>query len=206
MKNTPTFNPYIGKNYESQDFKILVLGESFHFNEEWDMHEEKELCAFVVNRYIAYLKGEENGWPLKYTLFTNVIHGKKLNKSEILDFWEKCCFYNYVQFIVKRPRERPEEWMFKESKDAFEFVIKQTKPNVVFVWGKTLWNNFPFKENYERIQFEGGEIDILKLDYDLPIIIHNHPSSFGFGYRFSEEIMNSIELIKTYWREKYKAN
>mgnify|MGYP000029413442 CR=1 FL=1 len=193
------FKPYIGKNYHHQDLKILILGESHYLNENdfLDYKNEKErielITHYVVNKYIEY-KSNGKGfarWMNTFTKFGNVIHNKRMNNIETINFWEKCSFYNYVQFPTRKARVSPTNEEFLKSKNAFETVIQQTKPDLVIFWGQRLWNNFP-KENYKK-----GEIETLKFNYSLPILVLPHPSSSKFNYSLFDRINDYIKLIKT---------
>lgn len=203
------FNPYIGKKYEIQNFKILILGESHYFNHQdyLDYENEKErvklFTNYVVNRYLQYKKDGKSfeRWMNTFTKFGNVLNGKRMSNIETIDFWEKCCFYNYVQFPTRGTRLSPTNEEFRNSKDAFETVIGELKPHIVILWGLRLWSKFP-KDRYEQINYKGGKIETLNLEYSLPILVLPHPSSTKFSHNLFEKINNFLELTKTYEESK----
>lgn len=87
------FKPFIGKEYEKQEFKVLILGESHYLNDsdftDYLKGEKKvELITNnVVNRYLNYKKTGRfyERWMNTFTKFSNVLNGKN---SSIKVFYE----------------------------------------------------------------------------------------------------------------------
>ncbi|MEJ8599044.1 uracil-DNA glycosylase [Riemerella anatipestifer] len=181
MKSTIKFQPFVGKSYHQNPFKILVLGESHYFGDE-------DLKAFiegntskiggvtqeVVLRFIAYKNG--NGsfetWMNTFTRFSNLLSRKKLDDLETVEVWQNLAFYNFVQFPMGGPREAPTTEEFIKSEPAFKEVLKKLQPHLIIFWGHRLWNNFPKKAYYKK-----GNLHLLSYEYDYPIFVVPHPSS-----------------------------
>lgn len=198
------FKPFIGKEYEKQEFKILILGESHYLNDldftDYLNGEKKvELITNnVVNEYLNYKKTGRfyARWMNTFTKFTNVLNGKKSSIKETVEFWQASSFYNYVQAPTKGPRISPTKEEFRQSFDALSEVVKQIKPNMIFIWGDRLWNNFP-KDNYESLTNGSDEIHYLKFSYNLPIMVVPHPSSSKFNYGIKNNINDYLNVVKT---------
>jgi hypothetical protein len=198
------FKPFVGTEYQKQDFKILILGESHYLNDSdfidyLDGNKKVELITNnVVNGYLNYKKTGKSyaNWMNTFTKFSNVLNGKKSSIKETVEFWQSSSFYNYVQAPTKGPRISPSEEEFKQSFDALTEVVEEIKPNLIFFWGHRLWNNFP-KDNYGSLINGNEKIHFLKFSYNLPIIVMPHPSSSKFNYGIKDEIKDYLNVIKT---------
>ena len=138
------FKPFIGEKYQTQDFKILILGESHYFNNK-DLsdylNKEKRIESItisVLKRFLNYKRTGKNHfkWMNTFTKFSNIYKGKRLYPNETIDFWEDCSFYNYVQAPTKGPRISPTKDEFNLSFNALKEVVEEIKPNLIFLWGK----------------------------------------------------------------------
>ena len=198
------FKPFIGTEYNIQNFKILIVGEShylndFDFNDYLNGDKKVELITNnVVKRYLNYKKTGKYyaKWMNTFTKFSNVLYGKKSSIKDTVEFWQSSSFYNYVQAPTKGPRISPSKEEFKLSFDALKKVVEEIKPNLIFLWGHRLWDNFP-KENYESSKNGNDKIHFLKFSYNLPIMVVPHPSSSKFNYGIKDEIEKYRNAVKT---------
>lgn len=198
------FNPYIGKEYQTQEFKILILGESHYLGEKdfedyLKTHKRIELITSnVINDYLNYKKSGKNfvRWMNTFTKFSNALNAKKSTSNDVLVLWENLAFYNYVQVPTSGPRVSPTKEEFNLSFNAFKDVVEKIKPNLIFFWGHRLWNNFP-KENYRSLTKGANKIHFLTLSSNFPFMVVPHPSSSKFNYGIKKEIKNYINAIKT---------
>ena len=199
------FKPFIGKYFQTQEFKILILGESHYFcDKDYSdyLNEEKRIKSItieVVNRFLDFKKTGENSekWMKTYTSFSNVFNGKRQSNPETIDFWESCSFYNYVQAPTKGTRISPMKEEFDLSFNAFKHVVEEINPNLIFFWGYRLWDNFP-KDNYRSLTKGADKIHFLTLNSNFPIMVVPHPSSSKFNYGITEEIKNYINTVKNF--------
>jgi uracil-DNA glycosylase len=152
----------------------------------------------VVNGYLNYKKTARfyAKWMNTFTKFSNVLNGKNSSIKETVEFWQSSSFYNYVQAPTKGPRISPTKEEFKQSFDALSEVVEQLKPNMIFIWGDRLWNNFP-KDNYESKKSGNDKIHYLKFSYNLPIMVVPHPSSSKFNYGIKKNITDYLNAVKT---------
>lgn len=197
------FKPFVGKNYHSENFKILVLGESHYLNEEEFKKylNKEEIIEQITNKVFKHFlnykekKGSFERWMNTFSKFGNILSDKKLSNSETIDFWNRMAFYNYVQYPTKGARISPSLENFERSIKPFEDVIDSLKPDLIFIWGKRLWNNLP-KENYEQINKNELTNESLEYFYKTPIIRMYHPSSSKFNYSLSNHANESIKNFK----------
>ena len=129
------FQPWVGDNYENENLKILVLGESHYGNAE----ENKETFTQDVIKSWAL---REEGSIKFFTTIAKILSDKTevyLSDDDAKEFWHKVAFYNYVQdFVGEEARMRPTELMWKEAKLPFIQVVNKLKPNIVVVLGSHL--------------------------------------------------------------------
>ena len=192
------FDPFIGNKYEEQDFKLLILGESHHFdkNECEEFQEEpqkyKNITQEVLEAYFKYKNGEEpfKAWMNTFTRFANIYKNDNLSGDQSEEFWNTVSFYNYVQTPVDSARKSPTEEQFKNSHESFVKIVDQLKPNLIIVWGFRLWTKMQKNEHLKK-----GEIDFY---CNIPVIVIPHPSSSTFDYTYAKAhfFENYIDKIK----------
>lgn len=197
--NKPNFAPYVGPQYASQPLKLLVLGESHYFGESDFEAFHNQTKSFhsvtqeVVEHYIGYLKGENDheGWMNTYSKFFNVLFRDKLSSEDLIGSWEKCCFYNYVQFPTGGPRTSPTEEEFEQGFSVFQTQLEVLKPDLIIVWGYRLFENMP----QEHLTIDkSGERE--KYYYcGIPVSNVPHPSSSKYNYGLSEKLNQYLNYM-----------
>jgi len=200
------FEPYVGKKYISNDFKILVLGESHYLNETEFLafinndESVKHTTKNVVERYLNYKKGISpiEKWMQTFTKFSNVLSEESNLNQNSIEFWENIAFYNYVQYPTKAPRISPNINEFKNSFESFVNIVNELKPNIIYFWGHRLWNNFP-KELYKLKIINESRVHFLELQNDIPFLVLPHPSSSKFNYNLLEGINNYKKIVTEYF-------
>lgn len=192
MMKKLNFEPFIGSSYYNENLKILVLGESHHFNSEdiISFNENpvnyKNITQKVFEVFFAYKEKRKKfeNWMNTFTRFSNVFNNNYLNTEETIKFWNAVSFYNYVQTPVDKNRKSPTINQFSDSHSVFLEILKKLKPNLIIVWGYRLWKNMP-KNNLKK---ENG-LDIYE---GCPILVIPHPASSKLRYEDNE-------FIKTYY-------
>ena len=202
------FQPYIGDEYISQEFKVLILGESHHCGKGDNccfITGETDQCKsfttnVVSNLYLEYKKGNITfeRWMNTFTKFSNSFEGKKLNRNETLKFWNSISFYNYVQMPMQKSRQSPTFDNFQKSLDSFKTTLEDLNPDFIIFWGKRLWNNFPKEDILEVQNEENLKLTFLNFEKKYPILVVPHPASSKLTTNHSEIIKNYIEKLKYY--------
>ena len=172
MKTKINFLPFVGKNYNQQKTKILVLGESHYTGGEpgWD-----SITNDVFERYLNYING--NGkfetWMNTFTKFAKTFANGIMAREQISDFWDGVVFYNFVQEPMSGPRIAPTAQQFKNSEAAFAKILETYKPDLIIVWGNRLWNN-------------------ISKDLSIPMDFVTHPSASGYRYNEMYDKINRL--------------
>jgi hypothetical protein len=201
------FKPFIGENYDKQEFKMLVLGESHYLSNSDILEYENNnkntetITTSVLLRFLNYKTGKKcfEIWMNTFTKFCNVLEGRKTSKIETFNFWKNCSFYNYVQTPMIGPRISPSKEEFKKSLNAFLIVLDEVKPDIIFIWGYRLWNNLPREQFFEKIKINNNEIQLF---HKIPLKVLPHPSSSKFNYNLSNIISKYIIEVKNYKKQQ----
>ena len=145
------FQPWVGDNYENENPKILVLGESHYGSTE----ENKEI--FTQNVIQSWALRAEGSHKF-FTIIAKILSDKTedwLSDDDSKEFWNKVIFYNYIQdFVGESARIRPIDEMWKQAKKPFEEVLCKYQPDIVVVLGKNLgWYVEQYSNDFEKIVF-----------------------------------------------------
>lgn len=145
------FQPWVGDNYENENLKILVLGESHYGNAE----ENKETFTQDVIKSWAL---REEGSIKFFTTIAKILSDKTevyLSDNNAKEFWHKVAFYNYVQdFVGEEARIRPTDEMWRQAEKPFNEVLLKYQPDIVVVLGKDLgWYVEQYANDFEKIVF-----------------------------------------------------
>jgi hypothetical protein len=202
------FTPWVGNIYFKKgykDKKILVLGESHYCGNDCDscrkLNGKCEMTINVIKDYLNYKNG--NGkfakWMNTFTKFTNIFLGKDCNIEMLNDFWNSVAFYNYVQKSIEGPRKSPTQQMFKDSETAFFEILNEYNPDIIFVWGKRLWNNLSYNgysDDKYILDKHGGKIYFFKgKAKNIPAYCIYHPSTSYF-YKCTKYVNEIMRLIQ----------
>ena len=159
------FKPWIGRDYDSGGIfgkKILVVGES-HYCDECEKCDETNAYAgcreFTKNVVKQIIGGEKTRWSGTFRKFEKSLVGDRNVSSE--QIWQSIAFYNYLQSAVAKARQAGEFADYGKSEDAFYEVLKDLRPDVMFIWGVTrMYDNMPSKgwEKGEEIVVDGYNV------------------------------------------------
>ncbi len=159
------FKPWIGRDYDSGGIfgkKILVVGES-HYCDECEKCDETKAYAgcheFTKNVIKQIIGGEKTRWSGTFRKFEKSLVGDRDVSSE--QIWQSIAFYNYLQSAVAKARQAGEFADYGKSEDAFYEVLKDLRPDVMFIWGVTrMYDNMPSKgcEKGKEIVVDGYNV------------------------------------------------
>lgn len=136
------FAPWIGKEYDRQSPRMLVLGES-HYGVELT---ESQFTTEMIRRQFG--EGQDDGCELDRYSFPKTVErifaGKQeLTESDTKAFWSKVVFYNFVQAHLADRSVRPTSKQFRNSVTPFCEIVTTLKPDVIVVFGIGTWNHLP---------------------------------------------------------------
>jgi hypothetical protein len=90
---------------------------------------------------------------------------------------------------------KPTPEMFENSVEAFFEVLKKYEPDVIFVWGKRLWEKLPsecFSDGKKIFNKSNGFYK--NGTKNIPIFFINHPSS-GFDKKFWTKYIKKVMSV-----------
>jgi hypothetical protein len=148
-------------------FKLLVLGESAHSQEDAIGSEPED---YIITTVRMVLGGSR--WKF-YNKITALLADKPAHNLQPADFdqvWESIAFFNYVPVIAASgPEARPTEEMFARGASPLLDFITDKQPDGILVCGK---------ENWWHV-LSGAGLDPKKDEYwAQPVSIHGTPATF----------------------------
>lgn len=216
--STSFFEPYIGKDYYSNNSKrTLILGSSFYCLQECQYHDEctinsqqfdevcpywekynqnlSQSCSIELNEYI------DGSFYRTYDNFVRRVLkiSGHINNETRRKFWQSLSFYNFIQHFLSQ-KQTPSYWsnkkMFNDCFPAFERVIKNIKPQFIVVWGAQLREAFDdrYFKIYEKEVLKNGIHKIMILHESYEIVFIDHPSSRVYSKKQMELVSNIILL------------
>lgn len=131
---------YEGENAKYQNKRILILGESHYDKDGYDNFTTKS----VIENY--HLNPNEK----KYNFFHKIAQCFSVNTNDIDKeferFWSNVYFANYVDKLCgigdSKAKSLIENNKKEYNNELFEFINKN-KIDIVFVFGRTVYNNLP---------------------------------------------------------------
>ena len=176
--------PWVGKEYEKTNPKIMILGMS--------IYDSENNSRKVLHSYIESLIREE--WSYAFftkiqNMFSNDRHwdfisedNYKLN-NEL--FWNDFCFYEYIQERMNCPKEQTPIEYWKQAEKPFFEVLEKLFPDIVLCLGYEVYNNLPNEGSYyKQFKYSNLAMDTWKYQIKKKEIIVcqiQHPSSVGFN-------------------------
>lgn len=131
---------YEGENAKYQNKRILILGESHYDKDGYDNFTTKS----VIKNY--HLNPNEK----KYNFFHKIAQCFSVNTNDIDKefecFWSNVYFANYVDELCgigdSKAKSLIENNKKEYNNELFEFINKN-KIDIVFIFGRTVYNNLP---------------------------------------------------------------
>lgn len=133
------FLPWVGDRF-GEGFeagpRLLLLGEAHYDGEKRDRKTpDPEVTRAGVSWYMKP--------GTRFRFATNAQHlasRRALSVEERADFWHSVALHNYVnEFVDMKPRVRPSAEVWRESRPAFEAVVRALEPQAILVLGYSVW-------------------------------------------------------------------
>lgn len=117
--------PWIGKNYNTQDRKVLIVGENYYLSRHL---EEK---GVHLTRFTMWQQGIADDSDSNFC--RNIRLALAGNKSKRESFWENVALLNFVQTPMETNVSRPTAKDYQNGLNAFDSVIEILQPtDIVF--------------------------------------------------------------------------
>jgi len=127
-----TWYPWIGNNFEMQNSKLLLIGESHYAEDPEDNSDKKCYNDFLNNKrttigFIEDLDVKDkilggNTWRFYENTYRALF---RTNYIDVKKFWSKVAFYNFIQRPMKSKDERPIVSDYTNSFIVFTNLIKK---------------------------------------------------------------------------------
>lgn len=199
------FKPWVGDKYGAlgnavSEKKVLVVGESHHAEEHEigttvpDMTQDV-LLAYASDKRAPWMRTLDNfAWAVSGTGPSG--HARDEKRSE-LSTWNSLAFYNYIPVVLAKGARsnRPTASQYRSAKEPFEQVIRDLKPDVLLVWGYTL---FPWIIHNHFNEYDGdpwwfkGEWIDLPREPSLRAVRLLHPSTAFSWVKWHAVIQRAI--------------
>ncbi len=125
--------PWIGKNYDTQELKLLVVGESHYAS---GVHEQKynnKQYTRIIHKETAV---KRNYYDIKvYANFHRALFRNDNFDSE--KFWNKTAYYNFIQRAMLSNTARPTNEDYKNGWQNFIEISKILEPDICIFLGTT---------------------------------------------------------------------
>ena len=201
------FCPYIGKHYSEANKKLLIVGAS-HYCAADDF--DSDFTINCMKKYLNYKQGvaeSPGGYTRTYTRFANVAIGRKLSSQEVVAFYQKIAYYNYLQDPEGDTAKDKHPDKFNEEKHLclFKKVLNELKPDIAVIWGEKVWQTLPksLYQDWGRKQLSDnglsnerhGRLWEYCMEYG-PVIFCAvyHPCSLYFNYERFSPLLKRLNL------------
>lgn len=146
VSNGLCWYPWVGKNYQQNNEKILLVGES-HYASNNEKDSTQQMCnvdhvADEINftRFIIYENRILNEHSKTFDNINRALVGSNNFDGKLL--WNNLAFYNFVQRPMKTVDERPSWEDFVRGWRTFVNVVKILKPTTCIFIGNSAANFF----------------------------------------------------------------
>lgn len=204
------WKPFIGKNYNNLDSKILIVGESHYVpdNEDSNGYEDEGWTRMFIAKeglqeYPWYSGTQKNN--LVREIEKTIVGTENFSKEVGRKFWNSVSYYNFVQRLLTSRDNRP---TYNDLISGWEVnfqVCKILQPDIIIFCGVESSKHFSFM-NDKFLAFESSIIEItnekinrtypraFNLEHDgkkTVCLFIKHPSA-GYTWRPWSNILNEI--------------
>ena len=200
------FRPYVGKDYYKASRNLLIVGASHYCaSDDCDI----DFTSRCMEKYLAYKQGvaeSPGGWIGTFTKFANAAAGRKLAPWELVAFYQRVAFYNYLQEPegATEKEKHPEKFNDPRHLCLFKKALHELEPGIVIVWGEKVWQALPedLGKGRKQLSEDGlpGELHGRLWEYYMadgrPVIFCavDHPSSPFFSHERFSPLLRRLNL------------
>jgi hypothetical protein len=162
-----TIRPWVGNHYADGVLgkRVLLLGESNYDKAAKPQSDYSDiLCENVRDCVFNGRVGFFTKAAKLVLMGTGATH---ISRQQVLDFWDRVLFTNYIQRVFRSDRARPSPEDWELGRPALSEVVSEHRPDIVIVMGLELRSHLD---------------SLLDVAPDVGVIAVAHPSSFGFKY------------------------
>jgi len=194
-RSRPSYDPWIGSNYFSEPYRLLIVGESHHTEGQKaaDFPNESEY-GDTIKCTQKYLDGyRRDFWTKMVELSRRFMNWEHSDRLPIL---HRIAFCNFLSSYVCNNSDDPSIEAIKSSVKPFLEVLDYTRPEFVILFGvrRMRWFFRYMEEEFRtRVNFESSFATSRK---GAILVSCYHPQSRRFSYeRAIEQIQLGQRLI-----------
>jgi len=127
-----TWYPWIGNNFDQQNSKLLLIGESHYADDGEGNFDEECFHSFLNDKWTtaSYIQNfTKNNRILgkdTWSLYENIYRALfRTTNIDVEKFWSKVAFYNFIQRPMKSISERPSNSDYRDSFNIFINLVKK---------------------------------------------------------------------------------
>lgn len=148
----PQFDPWIGSAYRDRAER-LAAGELFS-GSNWFVHVlgeshyrgDYEVDRHLTNAVVSDWAGGTGRGSVFFHRILQAVHGKPYGEADHNSGWADIAYSNYIQDTLDGPRKAPSEAQWADARRRFFGQLAITRPRVLLVLGRRLWDRLPFGE------------------------------------------------------------
>ena len=198
--NSCFFTPWIGRLYGGRGSvlpkKVMVLGASHYCGNRCpdcgDPKAHPECAVFtrdVVRDYLA--DNYSDTWKATFTTFINSAYGRSTTTDERKQFMDSVVFANFLQRSEGTSADEKHNELFNDptNVEALKQTIRETRPDVVVVWGSRVWEAIPWDLGFGRAEKVTDDIFRYPFESRSFLLVKLHHPSQGYPAEASHHIL-----------------
>jgi len=186
------YQPWKGPGFDSDDKRVLVLGESFYGVVPLDINQIGPYKA-ANNKFN---KDESRRWARHFHKIEKLFSAWPC--SDTRELWGRIAYYNYIsESVGKTPGVRPTDEMWLNAIEPFKAVLLHLKPRRVLVLGtggNGLWGKLLASPIVKKA--ENGVFRFLDEQAGPVLRVIGHPASRGFYTKLPQYRQTVKELLE----------
>jgi len=187
------YQPWQGPLFDSDDKRVLVLGESFYHGEAGDPPSNINQIGPYKAANRKFEKDERTSWARHFHKTQDLFSSWPC--SDPKEFWGRVAYYNYIpQSVGKTPGGKRTKDMWSSGIEPFKAVLMYLKPKRVLVLGFDLWGNMMNAPIVKKA--ENGAFRFLDEKTGPVLRVVGHPASRGFYTKLRQYQQTVKELLE----------
>jgi len=201
--NSRFFTPWIGRMYVARDSvlpkRVMVLGASHYCGNGCrdcgDPAAHPECAVFtrdVVRDYLA--DNYSDTWMATFTTFINSAYGRSTTSDERKQFMDSVVFANFLQRSEGTSADEKHNELFNSpaNVEALKQTIRETRPDMVIVWGSRVWEAIPWDLGFGCAEKVTDDIFRYPFDGRSFLLVKLHHPSQGYPAEASHRILAAV--------------
>jgi len=206
--------PWVGSNYDKNDYHLLIIGDSHYAVENGDFSKlaydefmDKNSTKGVVNTVINNYYDNNPTFPMFLGLLNTF---KKTTPESVASFFSNVAYYNFVQEVMQSSDQKPSEDDFAKAWECFYDLIDVLKPDFCLFIGvrsetninrvKALGGCYEIKDDVEKINRTRPRYGKVgkSSESKIPFIAIKHTSKYFSPEKWRKYLMDKEPDLRSY--------